>query len=1185
MLNTHRHWAIALGIAACLVIAFGGTVLAGTTGAIRGRVYDSASLFPIQDVKVSAVAPSQSATTTTDVQGNYTFLSLGPDTYTVTAEKSGYDMSTKRGITVFADHVQDLPIALVKSITTIGRVSVTATTELVKPGTTSNVYSVNAAAQSAAAALAGSGNLNTAYSAMASVPGVNVPQGQQGWYQPVYIRGGDLDQVGWEFDGIPVNRAYDNAPQTFVSSLGQQELQVYTGGVLPTSDSSGISGYVNQVVKRGTTPGFYSFSYGIGTPTYYNKVSAEAGGATSDQNFSWYVGTLAANTSFRYINNSNGAGLESGFFYPLNTKVFAAPNDSFTPGMTYGIQQTQDRETIVNLHLGVPHHNGTSKDDIQALYLSSFILMPYYSSVNDLGGPANVYPVTTENAPIGVLSFSDGWVYNGTQFAPPNSAQVVPYLYPSTPHYWGQALPLDIRDTNSNEVQIGKLQYQRNFSSTSYLRIFGYGMYSTWFIHGVIGGGALGFCCYGGEIGDYELPVHTYGGVADYSNQLSDKHLLTAGLFYNAVNIQRYTTTHGFPGNNGDFALPSTQPQSLFASGYSMMNNVGPGGLCYGPGGVSGGPVTCFGSPEISSFSIPSCSGVPCQGTIFNLMRGTVPFPAASGTQWLVTENGYSYNFNKVHPIFSAFSVNDDWHPDDKLTVNVGLRVENYAVGINDSTSIGYNSRQFWFNNYNNEYCFAPGYFQPLYKGPTGTCAASFPLTSNTNFVNTNPSSFSHTVWQPRLGTTYTLDPNDVLRFSAGLYARPASTRDASWNTGQQNLASFLGQNFALYGQNTPNHDLLPDQSTNFDLSWEHHFQGTQMSMKITPYWRSTENQVQQTIVNALSELFADFNTGHLVSTGVEFALNGGSFAHNGLAFQFAYTYNSSHISYHDFPNTSRNVIDNMNSYIQLYNSFTAACAGATPTTSNTAMCGPFGSLNVGTAATNPWFVAPAQPLLNRTGTYAPYDLVPVPYAAANGYEVPDVATLVLNYKYNKWNVTPTFAYSAGTVYGSPLSWEAVGATSTPGSAAFAVSPNCTSSATVASASCGVPLMVPDPYTGHFDSFGEFLEPSRLTLNMAIGYDFTSQVSGVVTLSNIVDQCYQRHYPWDAPHTCIYSNLPSFFLQPIGSRFYNDLGLAKSPLTAPQLRYPYAMWLNNNNTGFVGVSMPFQASFEINWKT
>ncbi|MBV8072706.1 MAG: TonB-dependent receptor, partial [Acidobacteriaceae bacterium] len=850
-------------------------------------------------------------------------------------------------------------------------------------------------------------------------------------------------------------------------------------------------------------------------------------------------------------------------------------------GMTYGIQQTQDRESIVNLHFAVPHHNGTNKDDIQALYLSSFILMPYYSSVDDLGGPSNVYYETT-GSKTGTLTFGDGWVYNGAMYAPPVRSDVVPYLYPSTPHYWGEPVPTNLRDTNSNEVQIGKLQYQRNFSSTSYLRLFGYGMYSTWFIHGLLGGEALGFCCYGGEIGDYELPVHTYGGVIDYSNQLSDKNLLTVGGFYNSIHIQRYTTTNGFPGRNGIWAIPNIAPGVpnngyLFATPYGMMNNVDGAGNCYGAGGIAAGPVTCFGSPV--------ASGNPNQGTILNIMAGTLPFAPTRGTGWLATENGYSYNFNKVHPVFSAFSVNDNWHPDDRLTVNIGVRVENYAVGLNDSTVIGYDARQFWFNAYNREYCFGPGYFQPLYKGPTGTCAADFPLTNNVNFVNTNPSSFSHTVWQPRLGTTYTLNANDVLRFSAGLYARPASTRDASWNTGQQNLASFLGQNFAVYGQYTPNHDLLPDQSTNFDLSWEHHFSGTQLSMKITPYWRSTENQVQQTIVNALSELFADFNTGHLVSTGVEFALNGGSFAHNGLAFQFAYTYNNSHISYHDFPNTSRNVIDNMNSYIQLYNSFTSACAGATPTTSNTAMCGPFGSLNVGTAATNPWFVAPAQPLLSRTGTYAPYDLVPVPYAGANGYEVPDVATLVLNYKYNKWNFAPTFAYSAGTVYGSPLAWEAVAPTSVPGKAAFAVTPNCTAVGTVQSASCGVPLMVPDPYTGHFDTFGEFQEPSRLTLNMAIGYEFTPQVSGTVTLSNIMDQCYQRHYPWDAAHTCIYSNLPSFFLQPIGSRFYNDLGLANSSLTPPQLKYPYAMWLNNNNTGFVGVSMPFQASFEINWKT
>jgi hypothetical protein len=34
MLNTHRHWAIALGIAAFLVISMSQYVLAGTTGGI-----------------------------------------------------------------------------------------------------------------------------------------------------------------------------------------------------------------------------------------------------------------------------------------------------------------------------------------------------------------------------------------------------------------------------------------------------------------------------------------------------------------------------------------------------------------------------------------------------------------------------------------------------------------------------------------------------------------------------------------------------------------------------------------------------------------------------------------------------------------------------------------------------------------------------------------------------------------------------------------------------------------------------------------------------------------------------------------------------------------------------------------------------------------------------------------------
>jgi hypothetical protein len=1159
MSHAYRRCLVVVAALALSWVGFVRPAVAGTTGVIHGRVYDSRTNAPLAGVTVTAASPSQSATAVTDSQGNFAFISLAPDTYTITASKEGYDLSTTRGITVTADQVQTVSIALIKTITTLGHVTVRSSTDLVRPGTTSDVYSINVATQQAAATLAGAGNLNTAYSGMAAVPGVNVPQGQQGWYQPVYIRGGDLDQVGWEFDGIPVNRSYDNAPQTFLSNLGQQELQVYTGGTPPYADASGIAGYVNQVVKRGTLPGFANASLAIGSPSLYNKASVEAGGATPDQNFSWYIGSLAANTAYRYINNANGAGAP-GYFYPLNTTFFGNSTDAFDPGNTYGIAETIDRESVANLHLEVPHRDGTTKDDIQALWMTGYILMPYYSSINDLGGPAYV-----QNNTVGKpLTFSDGAVYTGPIFAPPNPADVVPYLYPSTPHLFDGAIPYNLRDTNENSVAITKLQYQRNFSSTSYLRIFGYTLYSDWFIHGPVSA-ELGFCCYGGEIADYELPSHTTGGVIDYSNQLNDQNLLTISAFYNQIHILRYTTTHGFPG--------AALPGYAFAAGYGITNDVDAAGNCYGPGGISAGPVTCFGSPAVSAFSAN-----PNQGTFAPYGAGPTtlanlePFPAAAGTQWVVTENGYSYNLNKVRPIFDAFSINDNLRPTERLNLNIGARFETYTIVLDDNTAAGYPSRQFWFNAYNREYCFAPGYFQPLYKGPGGTCAASFPLTTNVNLVNVNPHDFSHSVFEPRFAASYQLNPDSVLRFSAGLYARPASTREASWNTGQENLASFLGQNFAAYGLNTPNHDVVPDQSTNFDLSFEHRFTGTDVSFKLSPYYRSTQNQYQQIIVNALSGLFGGLNTGHLTSYGVEFALSKGDFARNGLAMQLAYTYNHSYIQYHDFPD-GRNVIDNMNEYIQLYNSFTSACAGAAPSSNPTALCGVFGNQNA-VATNNPYYNLSPQPLFDRHGNYEPYDLIPVPFAAANGYEVPDVASLILNYKHDRFSVTPTLAYSSGTKYGSPLSWPGA----VPGVGGPGASANCTTVTTVASPSCGVPLMIPDPYTGRFDNFGQFLEPWRLTLNAAVNYELTSQVTATAVFSNIVDSCHQRGYPWDAPNICLYSSLPSSFLQPTGGT------LAQAAAGPVQLRYPYGMWLNNNNTGFVGVKQPLQMSFELNWK-
>jgi hypothetical protein len=448
-----------------------------------------------------------------------------------------------------------------------------------------------------------------------------------------------------------------------------------------------------------------------------------------------------------------------------------------------------------------------------------------------------------------------------------------------------------------------------------------------------------------------------------------------------------------------------------------------------------------------------------------------------------------------------------------------------------------------------------------------------------TTAVNlTNPpggGSFSHTVFQPRFGFTAEAGANDVFRGSAGVYARPASTREASWNVAEQNLPFLLGSDFLQYGFTTPEHDVRPDRSTNFDLSWEHHFPGSQVSFKLTPFYRSTQDQLQQLIVNALTGLFASFNAGRQVSDGVEVAVNGGDFARNGFSGKLSFTYTRSRVRYENFAN-GRNVIDNLNTYVQQYNSFTSSCASASPSASGP--CGVNGNSNAqatfnngGTIVANPYFGSPPQPLFDRNAWYTTYDLIPVPFAAANGFETPAVGSWLINYKHDKWNFTPSLVYSSGAKYGSPVSWPGYDPTSCTG---------VVSGTTADTSTCSGNIFIPDLYTGKFDNLGDFREPSRFTVNMQVGYESTPRVKYTLTMTNLLDRCSQRGYKWDYQHICVYSSLPSSVLPPVGN--FTDPAALTGP--AVDLKYPYAMWLNNNNTGFVGTELPFQASFEVHLK-
>src|SRR5579872_4772576 len=295
---------------------------AGTTGSLVGIVTDSKG-GPVADALVTATSPSQVETARTDAQGRFTIASLAPDSYFVFVDKVGYEEARAFGVDVSADNIRSISFVLGPPLKVLDGETVYAPSGLVRSGVASDVYTISASQQSKVASLGGGGGLDNAYSAITAVPGAFVPPSQTGWNQPVFLRGGDFTEVGYELDGVPLNRSYDHIPTTNLSSLGQQELQVYTGGAPAEAESNGLSGYINQVVKQGTYPGTATLDLGIGDPALYNKANLEIGGATPDKRFTYYVGTSIINQDFRYRDEQNGADFSSQFGAPFDLQ-FAA---------------------------------------------------------------------------------------------------------------------------------------------------------------------------------------------------------------------------------------------------------------------------------------------------------------------------------------------------------------------------------------------------------------------------------------------------------------------------------------------------------------------------------------------------------------------------------------------------------------------------------------------------------------------------------------------------------------------------------------------------------------------------------------------------------------------------------------------------------------------------------------------
>ena len=553
------------------------------------------------------------------------------------------------------------------------------------------------------------------------------------------------------------------------------------------------------------------------------------------------------------------------------------------------------------MHIGIPHKNDALRDDIQLLYDNDEIFTTFLSSVNDEG--LNNWLATVGKLPY----YLDTFQYNGPLGAllPANYASLVtPYAYPSSPaHSLRGPIPdtFNQRDRGYNGQAIFKLQYQKNFSPSAYLRVYGYTYYSDWIENGPMMS-LQPYAYY--DSGDYEINNHTRGVSAAFTDQINPQNLLEIEGSYTAATGARIYNEQMF--GFGRF----------YGNGFAMMvdPNAINSGTCYRvvPGVTAATPTTCGdgGGSGVTYGTLATFAGLA--GTYF----GNPPPDASKHTcggatcAYYAAESGaYGLN-NTVTPAFAGYSITDQWNPSDKLNFNFGLRVDNYSfVGSNTNTGP---ARDFWFNAFNQDTCYDTATLGLVDRSalmPFGTwstnsqtpCSSFGKQYVNANIQNT-PTNWDYNIVQPRIGMTYTVNPDTVLRASYGKYNEQPSSAYEQYNGLEQNLPDTLSQFYSL-GFTTPGHAVAPSISFNSDFSLEHHFKGTDMSFKLSPFLRQTQNQVENFYINYATGLTSGLNAGNQTSSGFEFQFNKGDFAKNGISGQISFAYTNVFVKYGTLPN------------------------------------------------------------------------------------------------------------------------------------------------------------------------------------------------------------------------------------------------------------------------------------------
>ena len=219
------------------VILAAGSVRAGTTGKIAGRVIDRETGEPLVGANVVVLETELGAAA--DLNGQYTILHVPPGSYSVQVKMMGYTWMTMNDVRVQIDQTSRADFSMAMQAVEGEVVVVVADKNPIKVDVATSVVSVS--------------DKEVQELPVSNVEGV---LGMQAGIQGINIRGGDANEALFLMDGVTLRDPRNNQPVTKLALSAVKEVQVERGG-FNAEYGQVQSGIVNVVTKEGSKQGYF----------------------------------------------------------------------------------------------------------------------------------------------------------------------------------------------------------------------------------------------------------------------------------------------------------------------------------------------------------------------------------------------------------------------------------------------------------------------------------------------------------------------------------------------------------------------------------------------------------------------------------------------------------------------------------------------------------------------------------------------------------------------------------------------------------------------------------------------------------------------------------------------------------------------------------------------------------------